>query len=227
MDIEYPYADGASRRQLLYRLPSTPQPRRLLLIGEAVDCGLIGEGWGGPITTLTRAQVNAFPSLDEARFDAVALPWVVGSKGIDDVRRPNGVQLFRLAHRLLVPGGVVMGHLANIWTLRRITSLRGLVEVTGSLVRRGVIGGASRCKDTLTLAGFAEPECYYVQPNIESPMGLIPCDPRTARAHFLRSVRSARGHHSGPAYAARLMVAFLGLGGLQQSELFFWAKKPC
>jgi hypothetical protein len=58
-------------------------------------------------------------------------------------------------------------------------------------------------------------------------MGLIPTDPAAARAHFLRWIRSGKGYYSPPAYAARLLVAVLGLGGMQQNELFFWAKKPC
>jgi hypothetical protein len=66
-----------------------------------------------------------------------------------------------------------------------------------------------------------------VRPNIAAPMGLIPADRVAARAEFLRSVRAMRGHYSVFGYAPRLLLAWLGLGGLQQGQLFFWARRPC
>ena len=227
MDVEYPYADGLSRRQLLYRLPSTPLPRRLLLVSDAADSDLIGGGWGGPVTVLTSSELDATLAQGAARFDAVAMPWVLGFGAAPGARRPRGSQLLCSARRLLVPGGVVVGHLENIRTLRRLASLRGLREIAGAAARRGAIGSASGCEQALLRAGFTAPECYYVQPSIDSPMGLIPCEAVPARAHFLRMIRSAQGHYSRPAYAMRLVVAYLGLAGMQQPELFFWARNSC
>lgn len=227
MDVEYPYADGLSRRQLLYRLPSTPLPRRLLLVSDDADSDLIGGGWAGPVTVVTGAGLDAAIAEGDARFDAVALPWVLGSHAPSRRFPRGGIPLLCAAHRALVPGGIVVGHVENILTLRRLVSVRGWGEIMGAMVRRGAISSASGCKASLLRAGFTEPECYCVQPSIESPMGLIPCDPVPARAHFLRTIRSAQGQYSRPAYTLRLLVAFLGLGGMQQHELFFWAKKPC
>lgn len=227
MDVEYPYADGLSRRQLLYRLPSTPQPRRLLLVSNEADSDLIGGGWGGPVTVVTRSGLDAAIAHGEPRFEAVALPWVLGSGALSDGHPTNGLQLLCAVHRVLVPGGFVVGHLTNLRTLRRLVSLRGWGGIVAAAGRPGAIGSASGCKAALLRAGFIEPECYYVQPSIESPMGLIPSEPVPARAHFLRSIRSAQGHHGRVAYALRLTVAYVGLGGMQQPQIFFWARKPC
>ena len=224
MDIEHPYADGPSRRHLLYRLRTAPPPRRLLLVSGDPESDLIGTGWGSPVTVLAPSGLDASFLQSGTRFDAVALPWVTGlpsSTGCD------GQRLLKAAHTLLVPGGVVMGHLRNIQTLRRLGTARGLAEVVATLTHRGAMGSAAGCAAVLLRAGYAEPECWYVQPSISSPMGLIPSDPTAARAYFLRSIRSAQGHYSRSAYLARLLVAALGLGGMQQAELFFWAKKPC
>ena len=224
MDVAYPHADGLSRRQLLYRLPTAPQPRRLLLVSSDADSDLIGAGWGGPVTVLAPSGLDAAFLKNGARFDAVALPWTTG---LQSSAGRAGPQLLQWAHALLVPGGLVAGHLHNVHTLRRLATARGLAEFVATLAHRGAMGSAESCGAALLRAGYIQPECWYVQPSIESPMGLIPSDPVAARAHFLRAIRSARGHYSRPAYAARLMVAALGLGGMQQSELFFWATKPC
>ena len=224
MDVAYPYADGLSRRQLLYRLPPAPSPRRLLLLSDDADSALIAAGWGAPVTVLSPSGLDQGFLQDGARFDAVALPWV---SGLQSSPGHAGARLLHSAHALLVPGGVVVGHLHNVHTLRRLATARGLVEVVATLAHRGAIGSVAGCHAALLRAGYADPECWYVQPTIDSPMGLIPSDPPAARAHFMRSIRSAQGHHSRLAYAARLLVAALGLGGMQQSELFFWATKPC
>lgn len=227
MDVEYPYAEGLARRQLLYRLPSAPSPRRLLLVSDIADSALIGGGWGGPVTVVGSQQLHSAVQQGEGCFDAVALPQLAGS-GREWRQSPTGAeQLLVLAHRLLVPAGVVVGHVENMFTLRRLASVRGIVGFGGDWIRPGSIGSATRCRKVLQRAGFTDTECYYVQPSIESPMGLIPCEPKPARAHFLRAIRSARGHYSRPAYAMRVLVAWLGLGGMQQSALFFWATKAC
>lgn len=224
MDVAFPYADGLSRRQVLYRLPAVPEPRRLLLVSSDTGSGLIGASWGGPVTVLAPSGLDAGFLQEGARFDAVALPWLTGLR-----RSPgsHGPHMLQLAHSVLMPGGVVVGHLHNAHTLRQLTTARGLSEVLATLVHRRSMGSAAGCHAELLHAGYAKPECWYVQPSIDSPMGLIPTDPAAARAHFLRSIRSEQGHYSPLAYVARLLVAALGLGGMQQHELFFWATKPC
>lgn len=224
MDVAYPYADGLSRRQLLYRLSAAPGPQRLLLVSDDADSDLLGAGWRGPVTVLAPSALDAAFLQDGARFDAVALPWTTGMRSAGG---RNGPQLLQWAHALLLPGGLVVGHLHNVHTLRRLATANGLKEIVAALLHRGAMGSAAGCAAALLRAGYAHPECWYVQPSMDAPMGLIPSNPIAARAHFLRAIRSAQGHYSRPAYAARLLVAALGLGGMQQPELFFWARKPC
>lgn len=224
MDVAYPYADSLSRRQLLYRLPAAPEPRRLLLVSADAHSQLIAAAWGGPVTVWAGPELDAACLQQGACFDALALPWTTGLRPVADGR---ALRLLQQAHQLLVPGGVVVGHLHNLHTLRRIVTARGLAQMVATWMRPGAMGSVAACDTALRRAGFVDPECWYVQPSIDSPMGLIPCDPVAARSHFLRSIRSAQGHYSRPAYVARLLVATLGLGGMQQPELFFWATKPC
>ena len=79
----------------------------------------------------------------------------------------------------------------------------------------------------LKAAEFDSPHCSFVQPSIEDPMGLIPIDFNAARAQFLRAIRSERGHFGPLAYAARIGLSQVGLGGMQQANLFFWGRKAC
>jgi hypothetical protein len=222
MDVAYPYAEDASRRQLLYRLPSAPLPRRLLIVGG--DADLVGPGWGGPVSTATPEQLVTLPGDRPAAFEAVALPMVLGLP-----RRPGPGPAQQLggAWRRLVPGGVVVGHVAQRLTLRRMARVGGMVAAAQSMGGTGALGSADDCTAALRRAGFVDPECYYVVPGLDAPMGLIPCHAAAARAQFLRATRASQGHFHPLAYAARLLLAHLGLGGMQQSHLFFWARKPC
>ncbi len=222
MDIDFPFAEDKSRQQLLYRLPTAPAPRRLLLVGNDPDG--IARGWDGPVTTVAVVDLADAASPDGADFDAVALP------GLTDMVAAGGTGALRLladARRRLVPGGLVIGHLEHALTLRRLARPRQVAAILASLVGGGLIGSAAGCRKALLQSGFVEPECYYVVPSFDAPMGLIPCHPVAARAWFLRAVRAAEGHFSAPAYASRLLLAFMGLGGHQQGQLFFWARKTC
>lgn len=227
MDVDYPFASALSRRQLLYRLPSTPAPGRLLIMSGIAGSEQLGSGWIGPVMTLDCSQLEVALAHGGARFDAVALPGLLGAEAALLRSGATARQLLHMALALLAPGGVVVGHLDNSYALRQAASLRGLAQLVGAAVRPGVVGGAQACTRALVRAGFVEPECYYVQPSLAAPMGLIPCDPVPARAQFLRAVRSAQGSYSRPAFVARLLIAHLGLGGMQQQELFFWARRPC
>jgi hypothetical protein len=227
MDVDYPFATPLSRRQLLYRLPTTPAPGRLLIVSGFADGEQIGSGWTGAVVTLDSSQLEAALAQSRARFDAVALPGLLSALAAPLRSGATAGQLLRMAHAFLVPGGVVVGHLENAFALRRAASLRGLAPLVRAALRPGVVGSAQACTRALVRAGFVEPECYYVQPSLAAPMGLIPCDPVPARAQFLRAVRSAQGNYSRPAFVARLLIAHLGLGGMQQQELFFWARTPC
>lgn len=227
MDAEYPFATALSRRQLLYRLPSTPTPGRLLIVSGIAEGEQIVGAWNGPVVAQQSSQLEAALAQGGARFDAVALPGLLGVQAAPLRSGASAEHLLRTALALLVPDGVVMGHLENAYALRRVASLRGFAQLVRSAIRPGEVTGARACVRALVRTGFVAPECYYVQPSLSAPMGLIPCDAVPARAQFLRSLWFAQGNYSRPAFAARLVIAHLGLGGLQQQELFFWARKPC
>jgi hypothetical protein len=223
MDVEYPYAQGQARLQLLYRLPSAPPPRRLLLVTDLIEGDGIGAGWGGPVTRVASSALDTAATDGGARFDAVAVPAVLGGGTAELSSRHAVLPWLQRLHELLVPGGLIVGHVDNLYALRRWATPSGLLAA----LRPAAMGSAADCRATLLDAGFTLPECFYVQPSIVSPMGLIPCERVASRAHFLRSIRAAQGHYGHSAYAARLLMAWLGLGGMQQAQLFFWARKAC
>lgn len=221
MDVQYPYADGWSRLQLLYRLPTAPAPRRLLIVCADASQAQVGDGWGSPVKVIDPSALQAEVEQGPARYEVVALPAMLDGCSAAEVG-----QVMAAARALLSPGGVLVGHVRHALALRRMLSLPGLLAALAALLRRPCIGRAGGCQRSLSHAGFASVQCFYVQPDIESPMGLIPVQPAAARAHFLRSVRSAQDLHGRWGHIARLLVARSGLGGLMQSHLFYWARQP-
>lgn len=231
MDVQYPYADGLSRLQLLYRLPTPPAPRRLLVVCADDDGALIGGGWGrGAVTVVALGALESVLAQGAQRFDAVALPAVLGRRlalAAVDGSGANNRKVLGLARELLVPGGVVVGHMDHLCALRHLLRWSGLRGLIGTIVRPQGIGFASQCLSRLRQAGLAEAECFYVQPSIDAPMGLIPSQGAASRAHFLRAIRSTQGRCGRAGYALRLSLAHAGLGGMLQPQLFFWARRPC
>lgn len=208
MDVAYPYADAGARRALLYRLPVGEPPQRLLVVGTGAVAQEIAAGWHGPVQLMSAAALAASWQAHEGAFDAVAWPGLGDSEG----------HMLPLARSVLAPRGLLLGHFEQRVTLRRLHL---------ALLPAGSLRSPAGCVRALEGAGYEEPAVWYVQPSISSPMGLIPTEPVAARAQFLRAIRSAHGHHSTVAYALRWLLAWAGLGGLQQNELFFWARKPC
>ncbi|MCA0240635.1 MAG: hypothetical protein LCI02_07210 [Proteobacteria bacterium] len=221
MDVQFPYADGGSRRRLLYRLPSTPAPRRLLIVCTDAEQARIGDDWGAPVQVLAPSALAAERQQGPARFDAVALPALLD--------RPSAVdtgELLASVRYLLAPAGVVVGHVAHALALRSMASPRGMAGALAALLQPQAIDRAGGCRRRLLGAGFVAPQCFYVQPAIEDPMGLIPAQGPAARAHFVQSVRSTRELHHVLGHVPRLLMAHGGLGGMMQAQLFFWARRP-
>ncbi len=233
MDIQYPYAANAARLQLLYRLPTAPTPQRLLIVSANDSAASVGQGWPGDVTVVALAAIDKVLGGGQARFDAVALPSVLGVLGIGNIalsgtgRRLHNSQLLAQVAGLLVPGGTLVGHMAHGWALRSIAKAQGLRDVVAARFEPDAICRPADCLRVLARAGFNSTECFYIQPSVDAPMGLIPGQRRAARAQFLRAIRSARSGYSVSGYAFRLAMASLGLGGMFQSQLFFWARKPC
>lgn len=221
MDALFPYAEGAARRHLLYRLPTAPAPRRLLLAyADRADKAIASE-WEGPVEVIDGSKLKGYGRHHAAGFDAIALP------GLLDSAPAPPADLLRAAHHLLVPGGIVVGHVEHLLAWRRIATPRGVLRWALSVGGRNGVGTAARCLRELARAGFTSCECYFVSPHIDAPMSLVPGHDGSARAQFLRALRIAPHHHGHLSYRLRWVWTALGLGGMQRPHLFFWANKPC
>lgn len=221
MDVAYPYASDDDRRALLYRLPSIAPTRRLLVVGG--DGSEWAGHWGGPVTLTTAALLDAVAAQQPGAFDAVALPGTLAAPQAG----AGSASLLRDVRGALAPGGLVIGHVRHALALRPLATRAGRQALRRTLTDPGFPGTPRRCLKLLAQAGYDQASCYFVQPDLAAPMGLVPWQGPAARAHFIRAVWSAQGHHGRAAFAARWLLAVAGLAGLQQQDLFYWARKPC
>lgn len=226
MDVVYPYAGAPARLQLLYCLPTAPEPQRLIIVRSGVGPDLPEEDWPGPVRQVNLDDLRTPPADASLKADALALPGVLGQRAAMD-QFGNNVDLLVAASRWVVPGGLVIGHVAQLRALRRVMRPGGLVALGDGQFRRGAITGPAQCLQVLGAAGLRAAQCFYVQPSIDEPMGLVPVHAATARAHFLRAVRSAAPNQSAVGHGVRLALVLAGLGGLMQEHLFFWAEATC
>ena len=216
MDVTHPYDTDESRLGLLYRLPVTGSPSRLLIVGD--DVAALSRHWAGA-EVWHAASLADLPA--EQRFDVVAIP---------DLLAPNRVDASSLLCRaadMLAPGGMLVGHMAHGLALRHWAGLRGLWQLAVSLCDRRRPNCHGRVQAMLQAAGLREVECFYVVPSIQAPMALVPCTPVAARAQFARTLRSSRDTLSWQAYHMRRLLLALRAGPLLRDTLFFWAQRPC
>lgn len=217
-----PYASGAARLGLLYRLALDALEARVLVVGARPDrCAAILSG--NPAARLDVMTCGA--ASEPGVYDAVFMPDLslpVEGGSADAAGAP-----LRTARAALRPGGVLAGH------MEQLRSLRGAVDAlrTGTWPidwwRQSKWASPSRLRRALEGSGFAEVECYYVEPSIDAPTVLVPDHPAAAREHFLRAVRRTRGQYRWPGYAARLLLAQTRLGGQMQRDIYFRARRPC
>ena len=216
MDVTQPYDADESRLCLLYRLPVTGSPSRLLIIGA--DVAGLSRHWAG-------AEVWRAESLADLpaghRFDVVAIPDLLAPDCID------ASALLCAAAGVLAPGGILVGHMAHGLALRKWASLRGLWQLALSVCDRRCPSRNGRVQSMLRAAGLREVECFYVSPSIHAPMALIPCAPQAARAHFARALSASRHNLTWPAFQLRRAMLALRSGPLLRDTLFFWAQRPC
>lgn len=227
MDLRPPFATGAERLRLLYRLPLTGRESRILVIGTATEAASAFDP--GTRSAVIEVVVPGEPVRSSA-FDVVALPGALAAGNADPLPRLAPVapeRLLALAYSALRPGGIVIGHLDHLLSVHGLRGvLRGRVGL-GPWLRGWPIITGPRCQDALVKSGFEAPECFYVEPQIAAPMAIVPVHPVAARSHFLRAIRRTRGQYSPPGYALRLALAGVRLGGALQPHLFFWARRPC
>ena len=223
MDSRPPFASGAQRLRLLYTLPLTGRESAILVIGSAADADAVFD------RTAPHAKVDIVSPgsrVATSAFDVVALPGCLTDGGRQAVPSESPEQLLQAAYSALRPGGVVIGHLDHLLSahaVRQALQGRGL----DAWYRCRNLASAGRCGRILVRAGFAAPQCFYVEPRIAAPMAIVPVHPQAARSHFLRVIRRARGQYSLPGYVLRMALAGLRLGGALQPHLFFWARRPC
>ena len=227
MDSRPPFATGAERLRLLYKLPLTGQESRILVIGSAADADAVFDR--GTQRAEIEVVAPATPMASSA-FDVVALPGALTCYGVDDgLRRPPVAphHLLRLAYAALRPGGTVIGHLDHLQSLHGLKHvLQGRLGIASSL-GGWRIGSGAGCRSALFRSGFVGAECFYVEPRIAAPMAVVPVHPLAARSHFLRAIRRTRAQYSAAGYVLRLALAGVRLGGALQPHLFFWARRPC
>ena len=227
VDSRPPFATGAQRLRLLYRLPLTGQEVRILVIGSRTQAETaFGEAL--PHASIEVAEPGS--PVGSSGFDAVALPGsLVSGKAAADRQQPavSPEQMLQVAYSALRPGGIVLGHLDHLLSahgLRR--ALQGRSTLVSWLRCRGVASGP-RCQRTLSRLGFVGAECFFVEPQIEAPMAVISVHSLAAKSHFLKAIRRTRAQYSATGYLVRMTLATLRLGGALQPHLFFWAKRPC
>lgn len=226
MDASPPFAADADRLRLLYRLPLAGGEQRILVFGpDTIAEHLLDEDASRVEVVLT----DGIAALDGRPFDAVILPIQLLTHGDSIGLRADRplAGLLAQAYQALRPGGVLIGHVDHVLSLAAARSaIQGRVSWSGWR-SWGMAWTGTGCNRALRAAGFELPECYYVEPRITAPMSLVPLPWRPARAHFLRAIRRTHEYYSRPGYLLRLMLAHLGLGGLLQPHLFFWARRPC
>ena len=226
MSSRLPFALGEDRLRLLYRLPLSGAENSILVLNAAGTSS--GRLFSNDVRFVTRdsGQLVGAESSAASAFDAVLLPGTLTSPA----SASSGMtarRLIALAHSALKPGGVLVGHLDHVLAPRNVLAWTvGKQALKRAQAWRG-FETARRCVNSLHTVGFNDAECYYVEPNIGDPMALISSDVHAASTHFVRTVRRNRPLYSPVGYLVRASLAQAGLGGLLQSHLFLWARKPC
>lgn len=225
MDSRPPFATGAERLRLLYRLPLTGRETRILVIGSRAEADAVFD------RASHHATVDAIATdatTTSSGFDVVALPGsLLHSSGQHQGPSGSPERLLRLAYAALRPGGIVVGHLDHLLSAHGLRQmLLGRVGI-GSWIRCRPLISGPRCRRTLMRLGFEGSECFYIEPQIAAPMAVVPVHPLAARSHFLRAIRRTRNQYSLPGFVLRMALASVRLGGALQPHLFFWAQRPC
>lgn len=225
-----PFATGADRLRLLYRLPIAQPSDRVLVIGSRDEAQEVYPPDRPLLQIWDPTLHGAAAPVADASFDVVALPGSVRPLGQATHGRgaPFSPQdRLAVALRALKPGGRLVGHMEPTLAAASLKAVARQPTLLPAWVRSWPWGTALRCRHALSVAGFADVECYHVEPRIGAPTALIASHPAAARRHFTRATFRNRALYSRGGFLARLGVAWLGLGGLLQAQVYFLARKPC
>ena len=222
MEDRLPFASGAARLWLLYALPMTGEERRIQVVGAAKSVALALPPEREGSVDVLRLKAPDDPLVEAGDCDAVLVPGTLflGSAN-------SAAALLRNAYLALAPGGVLVGHCENLWSVHQLRAALRRPKETVCWANWRAAGSANLLQKTLTRLGYADAESFYVEPQITSPMALIPAERRASRSHFIRTVWRNRPLYGKLGFALRLALAHAHLGGSLQPHLFFWARKPC
>ena len=213
------YETSVSRVALMYRLRSPGTELRTLVLTVPGRPVAIQGAWDGQLEYgFVGHDVNQLCEYPDASFGRVVLHWVlddfVGNPGL---RRSLTAQraVLREARRILVPGGIVTGCVAN------------LVHRWPASSRLQFGRTPSRCVQLLTGAGFLTADISVALPSADSPFTLISTSTVAAR-HFFR-LQLARSEEDLGRWSrlVRGLLVEAGISRHVQGSLFFSARAPC
>lgn len=213
------YQSVAARVALMYRLPSVVGNRRTLLLTVPGRDLVPAQGWDGEVVRdFVGYDCASLLDYADASFDRVVLHWVLDEFVASPGRKRSTAQrieLLRQARRLLRPGGVVTGCLANF--LIPTESLRWpIVGWTGA-----------KCQSALRGAGFEHVRVSTVLPSADLPQIMISVDRTAARDYFRHQLKRTRQHFNPVSRLARRVLIEAGAASYLQGSLAFSGSVPC
>lgn len=200
----------------------TGEERRIQVVGAAKNVALALPPKRDGRVDFLRLKAPDDPLMEAGDFDAVLVPGTLFLGCVNSAE-----VLLRNAFLALAPGGVLVGHCDNLLSVHQLRFALRRPRETVRWANWRAAGSADLLQQTLTRLGYADAESFYVEPQIMSPMALIPAEPRASRSHFIRTVWRNRPLYGKLGFAVRLALAHAHLGGSLQPHLFFWARKPC
>lgn len=211
------FDSNAARVALMYRLPTVAASPRTLLVTARSPLPVVG--WDGDVVVCNYAgEIRGLGGYADASFERVVLHWVLDDAGASLDRwcsRDLQRSLLWEAKRLLVPGGLVTGCIAN------------QVDIA-ALRRRGRAWGrsSSDIERLLVRAGFAGPRTFVALPSADGPINLVSTDPATARRYFRAQLARRVALDGRLGSMARRLLNELGVSRHLQGSLVFSGHAP-
>ena len=213
------YESDESRVSLMYRLRSAGRsPRTLFLTVPGKEILRLVD-WDGEVDRgYVGSDVKQLREYRDASFERVVLHWVLDEFVGEPGRRRrvrNQKNLLREVMRILTPGGLIVGCVANL--------LSAAAGSHGSRLGRT----SAKCVRLLESAGFGDTNVSIALPSAGSPSILISTAPVAARHYFrLQLARNAEDLGFLSRLSRRLLIE-TGLNLHMQGSLIFSARTLC